>query len=92
LGKRSQLDPPEPPNRYERARPDCARLAYVEVLTDEKSRHRRRFPAPRDRHYQRHGITAERVMTDNSSGYRTMIEGWALRRDLRIKHTTHRSP
>jgi transposase InsO family protein len=134
LGKRSRLEPPEPPNRYERARPgellhidikklgriqggagkrmrssgrphytptrrdadghdrntvgweyvhvcvdDATRLAYVEVLDDEKSHTVAGFLRRAVAHYARYGITVERVMTDNGSGYRSALHAIACR-------------
>jgi transposase InsO family protein len=124
LGKRSRLDPPEPPNRYERARPgellhidikklgrikggaghritgrragmhrargagwdyvhvcvdDATRLAYVEVLADEKAVTVAGFLRRAIGHYRRHGITVERVMTDNGPGYRSILHAIACR-------------
>ncbi len=128
LGKRSRLEPPEPPNRYERRHAgelihidvkklgripagraghrihgnralqpyarkggkrqtgwefvhvcvdDATRLAYVEVHDDEKAltaiavlRHALAF-------YERHGITVERVMTDNGGAYRSAAHALA---------------
>jgi transposase len=115
LGKRSRLEPPEPPNRYERKRPgellhidvkklgridkighrisgsrasshlrhnwrgnrrvigweyvhvcvdDATRLAYVEVLDDEKGITAAGFLRRAVAFYASHGITVERVMTD----------------------------
>jgi transposase InsO family protein len=120
LGKLSRLEPPEPPNRYERARPgelihidvkklgrirgvghrvtasrasqagtrrhgrrtgvtgwefvhvcvdDATRLAYVEVLHDEKATSAIGFLRRALGFFARHGITVERVMTDNGSAY-----------------------
>ena len=120
LGKLSRLEPPEPPNRYERERPgelvhidvkklgrirgarasddrqprepearqsqrhaergvagwefvhvcvdDATRLAYVEVLADEKGLTAVGFLRRAIAFYRRHGITVERVMTDNGTG------------------------
>ena len=131
LGKRSRLEPPEPPNRYERARPgellhidvkklgrighrgaghrvtgnrgrgqrsrgagwefvhvcvdDATRLVYVEVLADEKARTAVGFLKRALRFYRAHGITVERVMTDNGSAYRSTIHAIACRA-LRIRH------
>ena len=128
LGKRSRLEPPEPPNRYERKRPgellhidvkklgriqdgaghrahgsrrlsprgggwefvhvcvdDATRLAYVEVLEDEKARTAIGFLKRALAFYRAHGITVERVMTDNGSCYRSTVHAIACRA-LRIKH------
>jgi transposase InsO family protein len=127
LGKRSRLEPPEPPNRYERKRPgellhidvkklgrigrpghrvngdrttrsrgvgwefvhicidDATRLAYVEVLEDEKATTAVGFLRRAVAHFRAYGITVERVMTDNGSCYRAAIHAIACRA-LRIKH------
>src|SRR3954469_14681655 len=112
LGKLSRLEPPEPPNRYERRHPgelihidvkklgrigpkgpghrvtgrkhhnpredgkrsvgwefvhvcvdDATRLAYVEVLADEKAITAAGFLKRAVAFYARHGIAVERVMT-----------------------------
>jgi transposase InsO family protein len=127
LGKRSRLEPPEPPNRYERKRPgellhidvkklgrigrpghrvngdrrtrsrgvgwefvhicvdDATRLAYVEVLEDEKATSAAGFLARAVAHFRAYGIRVERVMTDNGSCYRAVIHALACKA-LRIKH------
>ena len=136
LGKLSRLEPPEPPNRYERERPgelihidvkklgrirgaghrmtgsrasqkrtrvngrltgvagwefvhvcvdDATRLAYVEVLEDEKGLTAVGFLRRAIAFYRRHGITVERVMTDNGTAYRSTIHALACR-TLHIRH------
>ena len=136
LGKLSRLEPPEPPNRYERRHPgelvhvdvkklgripagraghrvhgqrrlqrspvkdgkrtvgwefvhvcvdDATRLAYVEVLHDEKAITAVGFLQRAIAFYRRHGITVERVMTDNGSAYRSTIHALACRA-LGIRH------
>jgi transposase InsO family protein len=128
LGKLSRLEPPEPPNRYERARPgelihidvkklvkigngaghratgkrtshargigwefvhvcvdDATRIAYVEVLPDEKATTCIGFLRRAIRFYAKHGIEVERLMTDNGSGYRSKLHQIACRA-LGIKH------
>jgi len=124
LGKLSRLEPPEPPNRYERRHPgelihidvkklgrirggaghrmlgrgpgrhggkgagweyvhvcvdDATRLAYVEILTDEKATTVVGFLRRAVAFYKRHGICVERVMTDNGSGYRSALHAAACR-------------
>jgi transposase InsO family protein len=130
LGKLSRLEPPEPPNRYERRHPgelihidvkklgvitgighritghrqtqqanrrerrrgapkgwqfvhvcvdDATRLAYVEVLADEKATTAVAFLKRAVAFYARHGICVERVMTDNGSAYRSTIHAFACR-------------
>jgi transposase InsO family protein len=110
LGKRSRLEPPEPPNRYERGRPgelvhvdvkklgrfavagkrivgarhasrgygwdfvhvmvdDCSRLAYAEVLGDERAETAVGFLRRGLAWFARLGVRVERVMTDNGSAY-----------------------
>jgi transposase InsO family protein len=110
LGKRSRLEPAEPPNRYERKRPgelihvdvkklgrfkvagkrvvgdrhssrgygwecchvaidDATRLAYVEVLPDEKGLTSAAFLRRAVAWFAERGVVVERVMTDNGSPY-----------------------
>lgn len=136
LGKLSRLEPLEPPNRYERARPgelvhidvkklgrilaaghrvtgsresqkrtrrerkrvglagwefvhvcvdDATRLAYVEVLPDERATTAIGFLRRAVGFLGAHGVTVERVMTDNGSAYRSRVHAIA-RRTLEIKH------
>jgi transposase InsO family protein len=128
LGKLSRLEPPEPPNRYERARPgelihidvkklvriekgaghrvtgkrtrqakgagwervhvcvdDATRLAYVEVLPNEKARTAIGFLKRSIAFYASHGITVERVMTDNGGAYVSTAHAVACRA-LGIRH------
>lgn len=128
LGKLSRLEPPEPPNRYERANPgelihidikklvriekgaghrvtgkrttqakgagwervhvcvdDATRLAYVEVLPDEKARTAIGFLRRAIDFYAAHGITVERVMTDNGGAYISTAHAVACRA-LKIRH------
>jgi transposase InsO family protein len=131
LGKLSRLEPPEPPNRYERRHPgalihvdvkklgrihrgaghrmlgrgpgrhggkgragwefvhvcvdDATRLAYVEVLADEQATTAVAFLRRALNFYAAHGITVQRVMTDNGSAYRSAIHAFACRA-LGIRH------
>jgi transposase len=136
LGKLSRLEPPEPPNRYERDRPgellhidvkklgrisvrgaghrvtgnrksqfwvgpkrlgatgwefvhvcvdDATRLAYVEVLEDEKAPTAVAFLRRALVFYRSRGITVERVMTDNGNPYRSTLHSIACRA-LKLKH------
>jgi len=131
LGKLSRLDPPEPPNRYERRRPgelihidikklgrigargaghratgnkgagqrsrgagweyvhvcvdDATRLAYVEVLDDERASTAVGFLRRALAFYRARGITVQRLMTDNGPAYRSTVHALACRA-LRIKH------
>jgi transposase InsO family protein len=140
LGKLSRLEPPEPPNRYERRRAgdllhvdvkklgrisggagkrvtggirrnpdprrrdsdgierrtkgwdyvhvcidDATRLAYVEVLADEKAITAVAFLTRAIAFFARHGISVEGVMTDNGSAYRSAIHAFACRA-LGVRH------
>jgi transposase InsO family protein len=138
LGKLSRLEPPEPPNRYERARPgelihidvkklgrirggaghriagrprgnpvkrdlngvdrrqvgweyvhvcvdDATRLAYVEVLADEKATSAVAFLKRALAFYGARGVRVQHVMTDNGSAYRSALHALACRA-LGLKH------
>jgi transposase InsO family protein len=126
LGKRSRLQPPEPPNRYERSRPgelihidvkklgrfgvagkravdkrrssrgygwecchvcvdDATRLAYVEVLPDERGETSAAFLRRAVAWLSERGVKVERVMTDNGSPYVSTIHA-ATCRELGIRH------
>jgi transposase InsO family protein len=138
LGKRSRLEPPEPPNRYERARPgelihvdvkklgrikvpghrvtgnrrqhafrrtekgrklgtagwefvhvcvdDATRLAFVEVLPDEKGATAAGFLRRAAAWFAtRHGITLEAVMSDNGACYRSGAHAQACA-ELGMRH------
>ena len=64
---------------------DATRLAYVEVLADERARSAVGFLARALRFYAAHGVSVERVMTDNGSAYRSTVHAVACRA-LKIKH------
>jgi transposase InsO family protein len=64
---------------------DATRLAYVEVLPDEKATTAIAFLRRAVAFYASHGITVERLLTDNGSAYRSTIHAIACRA-LRIKH------
>jgi transposase InsO family protein len=139
LGKRSRLEPPEPPNRYERKRPgelihvdvkklgrisakgaghrvtgargpsiqrrtengkqrrvtgwefvhvcvdDATRLAYVEVLADEKGASAAAFLRRAVNWFKGMGITVERVLSDNGSCYRSTVHAEVCR-ELGMRH------
>ena len=141
LGKLSRLEPPEPPNRYERRHAgellhvdvkklgriaqgraghrihgnrrlqlsprkrdaagrdrklvgwefvhvcvdDATRLAYVEVLSDEKATTAVGFLQRAVAFYRSHGITVAAVMSDNGACYRSTIHAFACRA-LGIRH------
>jgi transposase InsO family protein len=64
---------------------DCTRLAYIEVLPDEKAITAIGFLRRAIAFYRRHGITTERVITDNGAAYRSTIHAIACR-TLGIRH------
>jgi transposase InsO family protein len=127
LGKRSRLEPFEPPNRYERRHPgellhidvkklarivrpghrvhgdrrkrargigwefvhvcvdDATRLAYVEVLPDERASTCVAFLRRAVAHFAALGVRVQRVMTDNGNGYRSLVHALACR-TLGLRH------
>ena len=128
LGRRSALEPFEPPNRYERRHPgelvhvdikklgmigragkrvlgegagrrtkgagwefvhvavdDATRLAYVEVLENEKGSTSVGFLRRAVRFFDTFGVRVQRVMTDNGSPYVSTVHALACRR-LGIRH------
>ena len=64
---------------------DHSRLAYAEVLEDEKATTAAGFLHRAVAFYRRHGIIVERVLTDNGSCYCAIVHAIACRR-LRIRH------
>jgi transposase InsO family protein len=64
---------------------DATRLAYVEVLADEKATTAVAFLRRATAFYARHGITVERVITDNGSPYVSTVHAIACRL-LGIRH------
>jgi transposase InsO family protein len=64
---------------------DATRLAYVEVLADEKAKSAIAFLGRAIRFFRRYGIRVERVLTDNGSAYRSTIHAIACR-ILSLKH------
>jgi transposase InsO family protein len=145
LGKLSRLEPPEPPNRYERRHPgelihvdvkklgripdgraghrvhgqrrlqrnrrtrdaagrdrhlvgweyvhvcvdDATRLAYVEVLGDEKGPTAAGFLRRAVAFFAAHGITVARVMSDNGACYRSTAHA-VVCRALGLRHVRTR--
>jgi transposase InsO family protein len=133
LGRLSRLEPPEPPNRYQRRRAgelvhvdvkrlgrilrpghritgnrrdrftdargygvagwefvhvcvdDATRLAYVEVLADERGHTAAGFLRRAVEWFGSMGITVERVMSDNGSCYRSHVHAQACR-ELGLRH------
>jgi transposase len=64
---------------------DATRLAYVEVLADEKALTAVGFLRRAIKHFKRYGITVERVITDNGSPYRSTAHAIACHA-LGIRH------
>ena len=64
---------------------DCTRLAYAEVLADEKATTAIAFLRRAVAFFERHGIKVERLLTDNGSAYRSTVHAIACRA-LGIRH------
>jgi transposase InsO family protein/transposase len=64
---------------------DATRLAYVEVLSDEKATTAVGFLRRAIAFYERHGIAVERVITDNGSPYRSTVHAITCR-TLGVRH------
>jgi transposase InsO family protein len=64
---------------------DYSRLAYAEVLPDEKATTAVGFLRRAVEHYRRYGITVEAVLSDNGSAYRSTLHAVACR-TLGIRH------
>jgi transposase InsO family protein len=64
---------------------DYSRLAYAEVLADEKAATAAAFLRRAVAYYRRHGIHVERILTDNGSAYISTLHALACRR-LGIRH------
>jgi transposase InsO family protein len=69
---------------------DATRLAYAEVLPDEKATTAIAFLGRAIAFYARHGITVQGVMTDNGSPYRSAIHALACRA-LGVRHLRTRA-
>jgi transposase InsO family protein len=64
---------------------DATRLAYAEVLTDERATTAAGFLRRAVAFYGRHGVSVEAVMTDNGSAYRSAVHSLACRA-LGLRH------
>src|SRR5690606_29946721 len=64
---------------------DATRLAYVEVLADEKATTATAFLRHAVAHFRAYGVRVERVMTDNGSAYVSSIHRLACKA-LGLKH------
>jgi len=69
---------------------DYSRLAYAEVLTDEKAATAVAFLTRAVAFFARYGIRVERVITDNGSAYRSTVHAIACRK-LGIRHLRTRA-
>jgi transposase InsO family protein len=64
---------------------DYSRLAYAEVLPDEKAATAISFLRRALAYYRRHGIEVKRILTDNGSAYRAGMHSVACRQ-LGLRH------
>jgi transposase InsO family protein len=64
---------------------DCTRLAYAEVLGDEKAITVVAFLRRAVAFFERYGMTVEQLLTDNGSGYRSIVHAIACR-TMGIRH------
>jgi len=71
---------------------DATRLAYVEVLSDEKAATAVGFLRRAVKHYKSYGISIKRLITDNGSPYRSTVHAIACRapRDPSPAHPAYR--
>jgi transposase InsO family protein len=69
---------------------DCTRLAYAEVLGDEKAPTVVAFLRRAIAFYERHGMHVQQLLTDNGPGYRSIVHALACRA-LGIKHLRTRA-
>ncbi|SEF18002.1 IS481 family transposase [Jiangella alba] len=63
---------------------DHSRLAYSEILTDERKETAAAFWTRANAHFAAHSITVKAVLTDNGSCYRSRL--WAKTLGKKIKH------
>jgi transposase InsO family protein len=64
---------------------DCTRLAYAEVLADEKATTVVGYLRRAVGFFTRHAMTVEQLLTDNGPGYRSTIHAIACRA-LGVRH------
>lgn len=64
---------------------DHSRLAYAEILSDEKAKTSAAFLIRAVRFFKKHGIKVQRIMTDNGVGYVAKYYAKIMRM-LRLKH------
>ena len=66
---------------------DCTRLAYSELLTDERKETAAGFWTRANAYFESVGITVQRVLTDNGACYRSHAFAAALGEDVTHKRT-----
>jgi len=66
---------------------DCTRLAYSELLTDERKETAASFWTRANAYFESVGITVQRVLTDNGACYRSYAFAAALGNDVAHKRT-----
>lgn len=66
---------------------DHSRLAYTEILTDEKKETAAGFWERANTYFESHGVTVKRVLTDNGSCYRSSAFKDALGPEIKHKRT-----
>jgi transposase InsO family protein len=64
---------------------DCTRLAYVEVLPDQRGATTVEYLRRARRWFAEHSVDVQRIMTDNGVNYRARVVA-ALCAELRIRH------
>jgi transposase InsO family protein len=69
---------------------DCTRLAYAEVLADEKATTVVAFLRRAVAFFERHGMSVQQLLTDNGSGYCSRVHAIACRA-LGIRHLRTRA-
>jgi transposase InsO family protein len=69
---------------------DCTRLAYAEVLENERATTVVGFLGRAVAFFTRHGMAVEQLLTDNGSAYRSMVHAIACR-TLGIRHLRTRA-
>jgi transposase InsO family protein len=69
---------------------DCTRLAYAEVLDNEKATTMVAFLRRAVMFFERHGMNVQQLLTDNGPGYRSAVHALACRA-LGIRHLRTRA-
>jgi transposase InsO family protein len=71
---------------------DASRLGHARLYPDKQLRSSLAFLADCERFYRQHGITIERVPTDNGSCFRRRLAEARAQRGIRAKRTRPRRP